>query len=408
MSEDILYSASIFGDCRQVVDSYYIRYGDSLYENIMTNHCYKCSYAYFSNECVDSDFIFDCRNCQSCFGCVNLRNKKYCWFNEQLTKEEYQKRRSEVDLGSREIAALYKKKFWDFVKANPVRSSRIFLSENVSGNDIRESKDCYQGFQVENSEHTRYTLMSNYLKDSMDVSFAGYAERLYDTQNVGMNSANVKFSFAGKEILDSEYTMSCNNCSNLFGCIGLKNTSYAIFNKVYEPKEYFEKLDEIKTAMLEKGEYGEFFPMLYAPYPYNSSLAHIIFPMTKEEVLARGLFWQDDIETDTTNINLISINDLPDDIKDVPTDITTKAVVGERSQKPFRFVPQEIEFYKNNTIALPSLTPYERIMDRFAIMNNLRLIDDFCFECGKPIISAHSTKEGYKPFCAECFRAEFE
>jgi hypothetical protein len=379
-----------------------------LYENVITNKCYKCSYAYFSNECVESDFIFDCRNCQNCFGCINLRNKKYCWFNEQLTKEEYQKRRSEVNLGNRNAVALYKKKFWDFIKENPIRSSRIFLSENVSGNDIRESKDCYQGFQVENSEHTRYTLMSNYLKDSMDISFAGYAERLYDTQNVGMHSANVKFSFAGKEILDSEYTMSCNNCSNLFGCIGLKNTSYAIFNKVYEPTEYFEKLDALKTKMLERGEYGEFFPMLYAPYAYNSSLAHIIYPMTKEDALSRGLFWQDEIETDTTNITTVPANKLPETIQSTHDSILQSTVIGEHSQKPFRFVPQEIQFYKQNNIALPLETPYQRIMDRFSIVNNLRVEKDSCANCGKEIYSGYSSKNGYRPYCNECFRAEFE
>jgi hypothetical protein len=407
-SESLLYSTSIFVECRNIVDSYYIRKSDTLYENVTTANCFKCNFVSFSTDCIESDFLYDCRNCANCFGCVNLRNKKYCWFNEQLTKEEYQKRRASVDLGSRKVLKKYKEKFWEFVRQNPIRATRTRLSENVTGNDIVESNNCYQVFQAEHSDHLRYGQMFNFTKDSMDVSFAGYAERLYETQNVGMHSANVKFSFACKEVTDSEYAMSCNNCSNLFGCIGLKNTSYAIFNTVYEPVEYFKKVDAIKTKMLESDEYGEFFPMLYAPYPYNSSLAHIIFPMTKEEVLARGLFWQEDIETDTKNISLVSIADLPDNIKDVESDITSKAVVGERSQKPFRFTPQEITFYKTNAIALPTLSPYERIMDRFAIMNNLRLVNDHCFECSKAILSAHDTNEGYKPFCAECFRAAFE
>jgi len=407
-SENVLYSTSIFVDCRNIVDSYYLRTSDTVYENVTSGNCFKCTYVNFSTDCIESDFLYDCRNCQNCFGCVNLRNKKYCWFNEQLTKEEYQKRRAEVDLGSRKIAAEYKKKFWDFIKQNPIRSSRIFHSDNVTGNDIKEAKNCYEAYQVEHSEHNRYVLMSNFLKDSMDVSFAGYAERLYDTQNVGMHSANVKFSFACKEVTDSEYAMSCNNCSNLFGCIGLKNTSYAIFNTVYEPTEYFEKLDAIKTEMLKRDEYGEFFPMVYAPYPYNSSFAQIIYPMGKEEVLSRGLFWQDDIETDTKNIKTISANELPDSITEVTDEICKTAVIGERSQKPFRFVPQEIEFYKNNRIALPSETPYQRIMDRFSIMNNLRVEQDACVRCGKEVYSGYSSKNGYKPYCAECFRAEFE
>ncbi len=407
-SENLLYSASIFTDSRNIVDSYYIRGGENLYENVITDRCFKCSYASFSVECIECDFIYDCRNCSNCFGCVNLRNKKYCWFNEQLTKEEYQKRRSEIDLGSQKIVREYKTKFLEFLKQNPIRATHIYQSLNVTGNDVKEVKDGYMIFQSENSEHVRYGQMLNHTKDLMDVSFSGFSERLYECQNVGLHSANVKFSFAGKEVIDSEYTMSCNNCTNLFGCIGLKNVSYAIFNKVYEPKEYFEKVDAIKTEMLKRGEYGEFFPMQYAPYPYNSSLAHIIYPMTKEEALARNLFWQDDIETDTKNIKTISVAELPDNINDVTNDVLTTAIIGEHSGKPFRLVPQEIEFYKQNHVALPTDAPYQRIMNRFAMVNNLRVTQDVCFKCGKEILSAYETKQGYKPYCAECFRAEFE
>ena len=38
---------------------------------------------------------------------------------------------------------------------------------------------------------------------------------------------------------DSLYCVLCvNNCDNLFGCVGLKNKHYCIFNKQYTKDEY--------------------------------------------------------------------------------------------------------------------------------------------------------------------------
>ncbi len=39
--------------------------------------------------CVNLQYCTSCFNCKNCFGCVGLRNKEYCIFNKQYTKEEY-------------------------------------------------------------------------------------------------------------------------------------------------------------------------------------------------------------------------------------------------------------------------------------------------------------------------------
>src|SRR3989344_1450804 len=106
-SEDIMFSSSVYRS-KHAADSYSIYDVDTVFENIGTSDSFKIKYDYFSSNCIDSDFIFDCRNCQNCFGCVNLRNKNYCWFNEQLSKEEYQKKRQAVDLGSIRTTKEYK------------------------------------------------------------------------------------------------------------------------------------------------------------------------------------------------------------------------------------------------------------------------------------------------------------
>ncbi|MFA6514750.1 MAG: hypothetical protein WCT42_00595 [Candidatus Paceibacterota bacterium] len=405
-SENVLFSTSIY-DSKNIIDSYFLRRVDSAYDNIGTSDCYKCQYAYFSSNCIECDFVYDCRNCQNCFGCVNLRNKNYYIFNEKFSPEEYTKIRNEINLGSRKVKDEYQNKFWELIKTNPIRAARIFNSQNVFGNDIKNSKNCRDVFQIEDSENVRHSAFVVFkVKDSMDVGFSGRAQGNYEAQNVSANSSSVKFSFAVKESTDCEFLINCQNCTNCFGCVGLKNTSYSIFNKKYEPEEYFEILDSIKTKMLQNGEYGEFFPMSFAPYAYNSSMAHVIYPMTEEEAKKRGLFWQPDTTVDTKNLKSIKVQELPDNILDVGYEICELAIIGEKSGKPFRLIKREIDYYKQNNITLPNDTPYQRMLDRFKILNNFKVFNETCDFCNKQIESAYKRSDGFKPYCEDCYKRE--
>ncbi len=406
-SEDIMFSSSIYNS-KNVMDSYFLLDVEGAFQNIITSDCYKNKYAYFSSNCVESDFIFDCRNCQNCFGCVNLRNKNYCYFNQQLTKEEYLKKRAEIDLGDRKTNEEYQNKFWNFVKENPIRATRILKSENCVGNDIKESRNLYNVCQADNCDnirHAAFAVMS--LKDSMDINHSGGGGgRLYHCQNAGTKSSDVKFSFSVKECSECEYMIFSNNCQNCFGCSGIKNASYSIFNKKYEPEEYWKKLDEIKTKMLEDGTYGEFFPMSFSPIAYNSSFAHVIYPMAEKEAKERGLFWQPESDVDIKNLKSIEASELPANINDVDYDICDVAIIGEKSKKPFRLIKREIDFYKQNKISLPTDTPYQRMLDRFKILNNFKIFDEICDSCGLSIKSAYLKKDGYKPYCEKCYQRE--
>jgi len=405
-SEDVMFSSSVYR-AKHAVDSYSIYDVDTVFNNIGTNDVFKTNYAYFSAGCLDSDFVFDCRNCQNCFGCVNLRNKNYCWFNEQLTKEEYKKRRASVELGSIKTAKEYKQKFWNFVKEKPVRAVRISQSRNSTGEDLRECNNCQNCFQVEVSENLRYaTFAIVKLRDSMDVGHSGGAERLYEAQNCGTNSSNIKFSFAVKESIDSEYLMSSTHCTNCFGCIGLNNASYTIFNKKYSPEAYWKVLDEVKAGMLQRGEYGEFFPMSFAPCAYNSSLSNIIYPLTEEEAQRKGLYWQKDTDVDTRNLKNIPASELPDNIDDFTPELFDIAVIGEVSKKPFKIIPREVEFYKRYRLPLPTDTPQQRTLERFKILNNFQVNKENCFSCGKDIESLFKKSDGYKPYCEACYQKE--
>lgn len=404
-SEDVMFSSSIYRSIH-VMDSYFTREVDTGYENITTNKCNNCFFTYFSSNCFDCRFIYDCRNCNDCFGCVNLRNKKYCWFNEQLSKEEYSKRINEIDLTSQDVNNEIRNKFFDLVKDNPIRATRVQNSENVLGNDIKNSSNCFDVFQAEDSENLRYAyFVIMYMTNSMDVNHGGRGDNLYETQNAA-HSSNIKFSFAVKESSDSEFLITATNCHNCFGCVGLKNASYCIFNKQYSPEEYFIEVDKIKTEMLRNGEYGEFFPMNFSPIAYNSSFANIMYPMSEEEAKERKLFWQPDVITDLKSLKVINASDLPKTLSEVTEDLYDVAIIGESSKKSFRIIKREVDFYKRYKIPLPTDTPYSRMMKRFRILNNFCLEKDTCSKCKIEIHSAYKTTDGYKPYCEKCYQQE--
>ena len=53
-------------------------------------NCYNIISCSFCNYISDAYYCESCINCKNIFGCVWLRNKQYCIFNKQYTKEEYE------------------------------------------------------------------------------------------------------------------------------------------------------------------------------------------------------------------------------------------------------------------------------------------------------------------------------
>ncbi len=66
-------------------------YSERCYELSYSNHCYNSAFLQDCFDCTNCSYNTYLRNCSDCFGCVGLTNKKYCIFNNQLTKEQYGK-----------------------------------------------------------------------------------------------------------------------------------------------------------------------------------------------------------------------------------------------------------------------------------------------------------------------------
>jgi len=91
---------------------------------------------------------------------------------------------------------------------------------------------------------------------------------------------------------DCDYCLYSRNAKHLFACIGLKQSSYCIFNKQYSKEEYFALREKISEHMKKTKEWGEFFPISIAPFAYNETVAQEFFPISEEFSKSQNWRWQ--------------------------------------------------------------------------------------------------------------------
>lgn len=386
---------------RALQNSEYVAY--SLY----SDHVYKSAYVYVSKNVTDSMFIYDCKNVDQCFGCVNLRNAKYCILNEQKTKEEYENFINNVMPYSRDFLHEWKDKFFDLVKSLPVNATRNIASQNVSGTNIVNSKGIFDVCEADNSENVRHADAALSHHDSMDFLFSGgNSHHLYQTCNIGSQSSNVKFSISSKFITDSEFVFNCKLLTNCFMCIGIQNKSFCILNKQYTEEEYWPIVDDIKSKMLEDGEYGEFFDLSFSAQAYNFSMAGGYYPLPDENIISLGGYVGKESETNVGNLEIIDAKNLPQTIDSVDDAILTKAISCKKTQKPFRIIKTELDFYRRMNFPIPDVHPIVRIEENVLRMPTGRKWSVFCEKCGKSIETFYKNHIEYHLYCEECFSRE--
>ena len=74
----------------------------------------------------------------------------------------------------------------------------------------------------------------------------GLAELVYESFDTGVGNYRSLFTSVVYGSNDVEYSFNCHGCSNLFGCIGVRNKKYCILNREYTKEEYNELIPKIK------------------------------------------------------------------------------------------------------------------------------------------------------------------
>lgn len=395
-SVDCLFCWATFNS-QNIVSSINCFFSEIAYECRDIEKCYNCLFVESSQHCSDSIFLFNCQSCKHCFGCVNLSNKEYCWYNEQLTKETYEAKLASINLGNIQNLGMERSKFRDFCQQFPIKYYRGKSIENSDGNYLNNCKDSHDLFYCTNCDEVENSLVLLNSKDCFGVVSAKACELTYNSQS-GMNY-NCQYcneSLIGNRNL--EWCMYTNGSMDCFGCVSIKKKQYCILNKQYTADDYAILKEQIKRDMLARGEYEDFFPRRISPFSYNESDASIYFPQSKEEALHQGFSWNDRASETETNAFIP-----PDDIKDVTDDILEQTLVCVKTNKKYRITKQELEFYRRFKLPLPRIAPLERISNfsnDFFNISDLRTIN--CYECHKSLRSVYDP-EKHRILCEECY-----
>ncbi len=384
--------------CKDSFDIDTVMKSEQCYNDILCGGMYKVNFSYDSDDSMDSDFLQACKNMKHSLGCINLQNKSYNIFNQQYTKEEYEKERAKYDFGSYKVLSDFREKFAEFIRQYPRRYGFVYKSLNTFGDNVLNAKNVYMGFDIfGGAEDSKYIVhIVPVLKNTYDAYGAGAnLSDSYDIVDSGADATRLLFTVFTHSSHDLEYTYACHNSSYLFSCVGLQSKQYCILNKQYTKEEYKALLPKIKKQMAEMpyvdshGKtygYGEFFPVEISPFFYNETIAQEFYPISEAQASEKGYRWfnlkkQDYKITKKTD-------DIPDHIKDVSDAILQEVIecahqgsCNDQCTKAFRIIEKELQFYKKMNFALPRLCPNCRHAERMKKRTQLKLGSRKC-DCG--------------------------
>ncbi len=292
-------------------------------------------------------FCKDCLSCNDCFGCIYLKNKQYCIFNKQYSKDEYLNFIKNINIDSYSKLIELRIKCMEFMNQFKKLNLRVYNSENCSGDLIYDSKNCSNCFTLASSEKCDDCFECARIFDCNNCDFT------YDSEGKLTFCSDVALGYDSCFVIKSTnfyncyYSFMLYNCNNCFGCIGLRNKEYCILNKQYSKDEYFIKLEQILNDMKNQNILGNFFPddcsHLYKSYSKRQLMENAdelnILEFYKE--ILKKLNNQENLDNSMI-INCISSN------------------------KKFLLQKQEIDFYKKTKLPIPRLHPETREFLRLA------------------------------------------
>ena len=391
-SEDCYYSYRIFYS-KDICDCYDLYECQLCYECLESTKLYDCSYCEQCHNCANTILCKDCNGCKDCFGCVNLKNKQYYIYNRKFSKEDYEKKLSEIknnfDAVRPDIEQLHAQV--------PHRFAQQVQCENVSGDPLWQCKDCYNCFTLKKSQDCYHCRIGEGDKDCMDCNFFDNSELQYFNCNNEKNY-NVSFSsliWYSKHVL---YSMNCFHSEYLFGCTGMKKNKYCILNKEYSKEEYEELMPKIIKHMQKTGEWGHFFPPEISAFGYNETVAYDFTPLSEEEVRAKGWKWRQLHEASGSYMGPTTDTD--------DKDICKKILTCKVSSKHYKIIPQELKLYEEMGIPIPTSCPDQRHTDRMLRLNPRHLWSRSCAKCNKEIQTTYAPKRPEAVYCEECYLAE--
>ena len=402
-SEDCIYGSAYYSkDC---VDNLVTRECEKCYELTDCRKLYNCLYC---QDCYGSDhlqFCYDMQGCSECIACAGLRNKKFHIENKPYSQEEYENIRDAMDLCNQKEQEEWLAKLENIKLTTPRHFMPNTNTENVSGSHVYNSKNTRQSFFVDRCEDCSYCMQVVDLKDCYDNNYT--EENELCNEYLGMYKAiNTHFSTFSRSSYNVFYSEYSINAKNLFGCSNIRDREYCILNKQYTQEEYEDLVPKIIEQMINRSEWGEFFPITHSPFAYNETVAQEYFPIEKAEATSKHWPWKEEQEELPNVEKIIPADRLPEHIEEIPDDILNWAIRCSETSRPYKIIKQELDFYRKMHLPIPKIHPDERHKKRLNLRNPRKTHIRNCAKCSTKIQTTYSPDREETVLCEKCYLTE--
>ncbi len=404
------YYDNFIRDCRDVMDATFCFECENVYQWVNLTRCYTCYYAKDSINCRDCLWIERCENCTHCIGCFGLKNKEYHVYNKPVSRESYEKTLE----NAKNTMWLPLFRSFDTLKSSyPVKPSQQINCEWCVGDQIENGKNSFFCFDSQKLENSKYIYSTPKGIECMDAVYTapGGIEYCYEVGST-VDVTRWLFTFYYWNGSGGIYAYGCQDSDNIFGCTSLKRAHHCVMNTSYSTQEYETLCGKIIDHMRSTGEWGEYFPHGIAHFGYNETVAQEYFPMTETEVISRGWKWYDGESKNTYiwnhyaplpiaqyNEKIVGYETATKNINEVLGWIIECAV----TKKPFKIIKQELVFYIENWIPIPTKHPDQRHKERMDLRNPRKFFERTCSECKDNILTTYSPDKPEKVVCEKCY-----
>ncbi len=397
------YYGRFLQSCTNCVDCTSAEQSELCYECFQISNCYRCGFLSLSQNCNECYFSEALIGCRCCLFSTNLRRAEYCIFNNPVGPAEFEKQASEI-LSSADKIERARQTWLELIAKRPRRAANIRNSEDCAGDYILDSRNCRSCTDITACEDCRDLIIGYKIRDSRSCSNI-YLDCELNYELIG--SAQIYhcafgfYVFRSRDILYSEYIYDSHD---LFGCIGITRGEYSILNKKFSPQDYGMAAARLVEHMKNTGEWGQTLPPRFSPFGYNETIANDFIQLERDQALRRGFTWRD---TPRHELGEPSADRPPDKIADCGIDLAKETFRCTVTGEPYRIISRELEFYLNNRIAPPRLSPAARHKRREALRFPARFRLSKCANCGCGVETNVPLELSGALRCEDCYLAQF-
>ncbi|MFH0712828.1 MAG: hypothetical protein V2A55_03190 [Candidatus Jorgensenbacteria bacterium] len=150
---------------KDAMDVFGVHAGELVYESNNIDFSSRTSFGVNGENNIETSYLVDSFNVGNSFGCVSLRNKKYCILNKQYSEEDYRELKKNI------IVQMIKKPYIDkkgrtysYGEFFPIESAPFSYNESIAQDyaPISEKRAEELGYSWYNIEDKSYTVTKNW------------------------------------------------------------------------------------------------------------------------------------------------------------------------------------------------------------------------------------------------------